>query len=383
MVDNLYKIVWDSEDDGLLYGVSIVDKPANKYQALQLSEQEEIQLQVEDKEKKQLAGVVLIPNQVINRKNKNLGEYKIVFEENTIEKLAHNIFIGDYHKNSWYNHDREKQVQGSTIVESWIISDETKDKALSLGFKDLPKGTWMIVMQLSDKAWDEYIKTGKAKGFSVDSIMSLKKVNFENNNDNKINLKMENYLKKIVNLLEKDKEKEEVKMITIEREEGNLEVPSLEEGQMVTMDGQPFEGSFEYEGNMYSTDKEGMINSISPVEEEMSTEDMVKGLEELFAENVELKESVGKMFKKEDKEIVNMSLELAEKDEDTKKVFEKLFLEEIKALEAKVESKDQEIVKLQEKLDETPSKGKLKANVDLNDDKPLTGLEKIRTIINK
>lgn len=379
MYNDLYKIVWDSEDDGLLYGVSIVDRPANQYQALQLSEQTEIKLQVENKEKKQLAGVVLIPNQIIKRKNDNLGEHKIVFEEATIEKLAHNIFIGDYHKNSWYNHERDKQIQGSTIVESWIINDETKDKALSLGFEDLPKGTWMIIMQLSDEAWDEYIKTGKAKGFSIDSLMSLEKVNF----NNKIDLKMENYLKKIVNLLEKKEEKkEEVKMFTIEREGGNLEVEAFEKGKMVTMDGQPFEGSFEYEGNTYNTNETGEIVSIDPTEDEMSVEDMEKELEEMIQEDVELKSVLEKIFKKDNKEIVNMSLELAKNDEDTKKQFEKLFLEEIKALEDKVESKHQEVLKLQEKLDNTPSKGKLKA-VDLKDNEPLTGLEKIRTIINK
>ena len=38
----------------------------------------------------------------------------------------------------------EMDIQGLTVVESWIVEDEKMDKAVKYGF-DVPQGTWMIL----------------------------------------------------------------------------------------------------------------------------------------------------------------------------------------------------------------------------------------------
>jgi hypothetical protein len=46
------------------------------------------------------------------------------------------------------------------------------DKANELGF-DVPVGTWMLSMKVdNDTIWNDFIKTGKVKGFSIDSKSS-------------------------------------------------------------------------------------------------------------------------------------------------------------------------------------------------------------------
>ena len=54
------------------------------------------------------------------------------------------------------------------------------------GFENLPDGTWFGFVKVeNDKIWNEYVKTGKLKGFSVEGNFS-EKVNFSTENNNTI-----------------------------------------------------------------------------------------------------------------------------------------------------------------------------------------------------
>jgi hypothetical protein len=62
-------------------------------------------------------------------------------------------------------------------VESWIIEDEQKDKSRIYGL-EMPVGTWMVSMKVNnDDVWNNYVKTGKVKGFSIEGFF-VDKVNF-------------------------------------------------------------------------------------------------------------------------------------------------------------------------------------------------------------
>jgi|LakMenEpi03Aug12_release.lakeMendotaPanAssembly.Ray.scaffolds.fasta_scaffold215851_1 hypothetical protein len=174
----LYKIVYNDETDGDLYGISIVDNPANLYDFLTLSKEgrKVVNLQVSDSQKRLLTGVVLIPNQRIPRVNKDGSEYEIYFDEPVIERLSQDFLTKGYQRNTTYNHDDKLWLDGTSVVESWLIVDPKNDKANALNFKGLPMGTWMITMKLSQPLWDEYITTGVAKGFSIDSYIQMEKV---------------------------------------------------------------------------------------------------------------------------------------------------------------------------------------------------------------
>jgi len=329
MAKKKYKIKWDDEKDGMVYGISIVDSPANKMQTIELQDikKVEVPVKLKDEKKKQLAGIVLIPGQIIERYSEELGEYQIEFGEEEIRKLAENFFKGDYHKNTWYNHDRDKKVEGSTVVQSWIVEDVKNDKANALGFKDLVKGTWCVIMQLSDKAWDKYIETGKVGGFSIDSVMSmveeleLKEESTKNKN-NKISMKDE-IKKAFLELFTLNSEVEKKADVKLEDEKKEEEV------KPETMEDEK--------------------------KEEMSPEQVMEKLFKMIDEDEEILAKVKAKYS--DKEKEEEAVEMAEK---LKK----------------------EVTELKAKLDKTPSEGREKAGAKIEmNSKPKSRFEAIQAVI--
>ena len=73
------------------------------------------------------------------------------------------------------NHEHGSEPGGLYIVESWTIKDPAKDKAAALGM-DYPAGTWMVTVAVqNDSYWQEYVKTGEVKGFSLEGLIDLKR----------------------------------------------------------------------------------------------------------------------------------------------------------------------------------------------------------------
>lgn len=172
--------------DGI-FGISLVSSPATKEYFIALSADEkkairdmDIQFKTQNEDKRILTGLVLQPDIPVYRKEKINGEVKefdITFRADTIEKLSHNFYKSDFHKNSTIEHDLDNKIKGVTFVESWIIEDPKNDKSSALGL-DHPKGSWMISMKVDDaELWEDYVKSGKVRGFSVDGLIQLKKVN--------------------------------------------------------------------------------------------------------------------------------------------------------------------------------------------------------------
>ena len=391
MEEQIYKAVWNDDEDGLLYGISLIEKPANKYSFIELSEdqKETIKLKVENKLKKQLACVVLVPEQRIPRFTEERGNFSVYFDAETIEKLAHNFLTQEgFNKNNFYNHDQKERIKSSVVVESWVISDETKDKAFALGFSDLPVGTWCIIMKLNDEDWAEYIETGKATGVSIDSYLSMEKMLFSEESSISTNIKkqMGNYLKQFIKFME---DKDEIKMLSIPIEGAEpLEVESLEVGMKV-MRGEEVitDSEFVFEGMTYKTDGEGMISEMEPVvaekvdtKKEMSMEDQEKELLEMIAKDPDMDKILAKKYNMSDEEKIKLVLNMAENSKDVKSKFEKLFLEEIKSLKSSAEAKDKEILTLKAQLEDTPNAGKIKAEVNLKANNKESTLEALGRI---
>jgi len=64
--------------------------------------------------------------------------------------------------------EHQHSLNGLTLVESWLVEDETHDKSRKYGL-NVPVGTWMGVVKVNnDEVWNDYVKTGKVKGFSIE-----------------------------------------------------------------------------------------------------------------------------------------------------------------------------------------------------------------------
>ena len=70
--------------------------------------------------------------------------------------------------------EHQMQLKGLSLVESWIVEDQNKDKTAFYGLK-YPVGTWVGSVKVnSDKVWQEFVKTGAVKGFSIEGYFQNK-----------------------------------------------------------------------------------------------------------------------------------------------------------------------------------------------------------------
>jgi len=66
------------------------------------------------------------------------------------------------------------KLDGLTLVESWIVEDKEKDKSAIYGL-NVPVGTWMGSVKVNnDEIWNDYVKTGQVKGFSIEGFFAEK-----------------------------------------------------------------------------------------------------------------------------------------------------------------------------------------------------------------
>ena len=163
---NIFELLIDDESlQAGIQAISIVSAPAIEEDFVALKTQEEkVELKTIDKEKRILMGAALIPNKPIYRRNGE-DEYYIYFSQDTVRKASELFFINGNQNKATLEHQMD--VQGTSVVESWIIEGE-QDKSRLYGM-DLPVGTWMVSMKiLNDELWEGYVKSGKVKGFSIE-----------------------------------------------------------------------------------------------------------------------------------------------------------------------------------------------------------------------
>ena len=156
-----------------IQAISIVENPAIEENFIALNKQE-VQFAKKDAEKRILMGAALIPNKPIYRKSGE-EEFYVYFTKETIRRASEMFFQNGNQNQSTLEHEAE--LQGLSVVESWIIEDEQKDKSRIYGL-EMPIGTWMVSMKVNnDDVWNNYVKTGKVKGFSIEGFF-VDKVNF-------------------------------------------------------------------------------------------------------------------------------------------------------------------------------------------------------------
>jgi hypothetical protein len=163
--------------------ISIVESPAIEENWVALSSQKEYKFAEVDKEKKIIMGALLVPDKPIYRRDEENGEYNIFFSKDTIRKCMEMFFQNGNQSNATFEH--VETISGLTLVESWIVEDANMDKT-KLYELNVPLGSWVGTMKVNnDVIWNDFIKTGKVKGFSIEgyfadkATLSLKKENEE------------------------------------------------------------------------------------------------------------------------------------------------------------------------------------------------------------
>ena len=192
----IIELILDEEQDDIgVDAISIVESPAIESDFVALKNQE-IKLAEVDKEKKILMGALLIPNKPIYR-NGGEGEYYIYFSKDTIVKASQMFLQNGKQSNSTLEHSQA--LNGLTLVESWIVEDKVHDKSVKYGM-DLPLGTWMGSVKVNnDDVWNEYVKTNKVKGFSIEGYFADKMEAPKENVEEQLSEELLSKIKSILN----------------------------------------------------------------------------------------------------------------------------------------------------------------------------------------
>ena len=166
----IVELILDEESELGIEAISVVENPAIEEDFIALKSQE-FKLAEIDGERRILMGALLIPNKPIYRRNGE-DEYYIYFSKDTVLKASQMYLMNSKQNNSTLEHQYE--LEGLSLVESWIVEDKVHDKSVKYGM-DLPLGSWVGSVKVNnDQIWNEFVKTGKVKGFSIEGYFADK-----------------------------------------------------------------------------------------------------------------------------------------------------------------------------------------------------------------
>ena len=198
---NIIELILDENDEmNGIEAISVVESPAIEENFLAL-QSEEIKLAEVDKERRILMGAALIPNKPIYRRN-GKDEFYIFFSKETVLKASQLYLKKGRQGEATLEH--QDKIVGLTVVESWLVEDEVHDKSRKYGL-NMPLGTWMVSMKVdNDEIWNDYVKTGKVKGFSIEGYFA-DKVEMPKSKLSSEDKEAEDLINKITEVLKSDK----------------------------------------------------------------------------------------------------------------------------------------------------------------------------------
>ena len=331
-----------------VFAISLVNAPATEETFIAMAKQEKIvKFAKVDEEQRILMGLVLQPEQLIYRVDEDGNEFEMFFSAETIKDFSQNFFQSGFQLNSKLEHD--EPIEGVTFVESWLVENPKIDKSAAFGL-EYPKGSWLVSMKVdNDDIWNNYIKTGELKGFSIDGMVELEEVNFKSNIQmSKSNKNILALLKQIVSGAE-----QEVEVTLGSVKSGELDIQfdgeTLEVGTAVFLIADESEkvsladGSYKIDEGGEIVVKDGLVESMSEAEAE---EEVAPEAEEVVEAELE-----------EDGEVI----EEVNADEESMKVIKEILDDMFKAyaesmeikmsaLDAKLETLTSENVELKEQV---------------------------------
>ena len=171
------------DEDKLLHGIdaiSIVEHPAIEEDFITMSKEHKFEFKEVDNQKRILMGAAMIPEKPIYRRDGE-DEYYVFFTKETIRRASELYLMNGKQGNATLEH--QEKISGLSLVESWIIEDPEKDKSRAYGL-EYPVGTWMVSMKVNNEdIWEEYVKSGKVKGFSIEGWFMQRESTIEINTE--------------------------------------------------------------------------------------------------------------------------------------------------------------------------------------------------------
>lgn len=171
----IYELVIEDEKQDGIYAISLVHDPAIESGFVYFDKQK-IEFAEVSKEKRLVMGPILIPDKKIFRIDGQGFPYEVFFSKDTVRRLSQMYLEQNNTGNATLEH--EKKIKGVTLIESWITESQISDKS-KLYNLTVPVGTWMGTFLIDkspdgEKIWNDFVKTGKVKGFSIEGLFEHK-----------------------------------------------------------------------------------------------------------------------------------------------------------------------------------------------------------------
>jgi hypothetical protein len=157
------------EETGIDF-VSLVENAAIQKDFLAFSETP-IKFAIQDEAKRIVTGAAMIADLPIYRRDDVRGEYYVVFDKESIFKIAKKWARSNQY-NSVNAHHKTPIMNGVSLFESYII-DRERGVMPPKGFEEVADGSWFVSYLIdNDDVWAK-VKSGEFKGFSVEGVFDF------------------------------------------------------------------------------------------------------------------------------------------------------------------------------------------------------------------
>ena len=125
---------------------------------------------IQNEEKRIITGPAMLSDLPIYRRDAEKGEYYVVFDKETIFKIAKKWALNN--KYNAVNVDHSTIIDGCTLFESYLLNFE-RGILPPKGFEDAKDGSWFVSYIVEDDAIWEKCKDGTWNGFSVEGFFNF------------------------------------------------------------------------------------------------------------------------------------------------------------------------------------------------------------------
>jgi hypothetical protein len=297
---------------------ALVENPAIQRNWMAFKEHKDFNFKTHDNDKRILAGALMVADFPMYR-NMNGKEFFVKFSSETIEQLADRMVLNNKLTAFNFEHDAKKELADMHIQQFFIINTELGVNT-PIGFEELPNGSLFAFVKVNnEQVWNDYVKTGIVKGFSIEGNFATKEEFSEqtflnefqtiiNMTDKKVaTSKLDELVAKAKSLFSEDVKVEE----KVEKEEEvKMAEATLTDGTKVMYEGELAEGTivlledgtaapdgehtFE-DGTVISIEGGQVVAVAKPMtEQEMAIQKLTEMVTKLETENAELKSNFEK-----------------------------------------------------------------------------------------
>lgn len=171
----VYRATITENDEGI-FAVSLVDEPAVEIDFLHFAkdkkpEKAEFKFEVEEPTQHMITGVLMVADVPIYRWSEQTGEYYIVYEKETVKKMAEKMLKDGTFRTIDIQHDEYYFWDKVNLVETYI--KDTSKGIAPAAFSDVPDGSLFVTYRVTDIDLWEKIEKGELRGFSLEGYFGI------------------------------------------------------------------------------------------------------------------------------------------------------------------------------------------------------------------